>query len=546
MVWWAVRDAPDDPATRLASAPQQRISNFPGSHGEPSISPDGRQLAYVDFESGRQLWTLGVPASEPRQRTFFDQPVSRPKWSPRGDAILLTRWEVGGASLWLLDWSSGEEQLIRLVSNARNGAWSGDGERIVFERGDELWLAAGNGRDQRRLQGVVSRDLIFGDRQPALSPTGDWVVFYEHDRGPMGDLWKLATAGGVPQRLTTDEAIAGGPSFTAEGRHVIFWSRRRGAADLWSVSIDGGEPLALTSGPGADRDLSLSADGSVGVFSHRRQSFVLVVSEPDSGREREIHERSVEIVDPQFDPEGRRIVFFGFDELGDVHVQAIDGDGSGLERITTGRGTETIHPSWSRSGRSIYAYRARPTPAYLEIDVETGQSQTLVPDWVFGEEHAAAVDSTGRYILYSRLDRGRPASTMVRDLESDRDVVLPVVLRAATWSPDDRRIAGVLWPDRRIVVCSREGADCSEIAQGNWPSWSADGERLYFLRRSDRSAYRELWVHRENGSAPEFVYELGPLHPIGPFYDVSEDGRVVWVRYEESKSELWMMGAPAI
>jgi hypothetical protein len=36
------------------------------------------------------------------------------------------------------------------------------------------------------------------------------------------------------------------------------------------------------------------------------------------------------------------------------------------------------------------------------------------------------------------------------------------------------------------------------------------------------------------------IMKMALLFPLGPFYDVTRDGGIVWVQYEEGRKELWV------
>jgi hypothetical protein len=42
------------------------------------------------------------------------------------------------------------------------------------------------------------------------------------------------------------------------------------------------------------------------------------------------------------------------------------------------------------------------------------------------------------------------------------------------------------------------------------------------------------------------ILEMGPLHLLGPFYAVTNDGNIVWVRYDKDPGEIWMADLPQI
>ena len=74
------------------------ISTFAGSHRWPSLSPDGRMVAFVSDAGGTpQVWIKNVATGDPVQITFGDFPAVRPRWSARGrphHLLAQRRWHL--------------------------------------------------------------------------------------------------------------------------------------------------------------------------------------------------------------------------------------------------------------------------------------------------------------------------------------------------------------------------------------------------------------------------------------------------------------------
>jgi tricorn protease len=76
---------------------------------------------------------------------------------------------------------------------------------------------------------------------PALSPDGKTLAF-DWD----GDVWSVATAGGVARRLTDHPARDREPRFSPDGKQLAFISERSGSPQVYLMSAGGGTPRQLT------------------------------------------------------------------------------------------------------------------------------------------------------------------------------------------------------------------------------------------------------------------------------------------------------------
>ena len=96
---------------------------------DPSVSADGRWIAYVSGEHGNPELYVARPGQTPVRITFTPRAAeAAPAWSPDGRHLAFQR----GRDLWIGAVDRGSERLV-----ARNGSspsWSSLG-RIAFERG---------------------------------------------------------------------------------------------------------------------------------------------------------------------------------------------------------------------------------------------------------------------------------------------------------------------------------------------------------------------------------------------------------------------------
>ena len=83
-------------------------------------------------------------------------------------------------------------------------------------------------------------------RQPDIQ--GEHIVFVYG-----GDLWRVARAGGVAERLTSSDGMEGFPKFSPDGKTVAFTGEYDGNIDAFTIPAEGGEPTRLTWHPPPDQ-----------------------------------------------------------------------------------------------------------------------------------------------------------------------------------------------------------------------------------------------------------------------------------------------------
>ena len=212
-----------------------------------------------------------------------------------------------------------------------------------------------------------------------------------------------------------------------------------------------------------------------------------------------------------------------------------------IKSASGGGRSEQAH-EWSADGTAMYFYRTEPTPAFMRNDANAGSAEIVVDGWNWIKENGAQVHPSKPKIIYSRMDRGNPVETMVRDMTTGTDSRFPALIFRARWSHSGDRIAasrplGEQFPE--LVVCDESGIDCRSLGQNGWePTWSGDDSRIYF-QRPGPDGMEFFSVDVADLSVEEHGV-LGPMNGIGTIYDVSDSGEVTWVRYDRGTGELWL------
>ena len=104
----------------------------------PSLSPDGRQMAYISNESGSpQIWVVPLDGTAPsRQLTRLPDPVQPVYWSPAGDWIAYAVAPGGGLNTQIYVMRPDGSGARMLTSGGRSNnwlfGWTDDGSRLMI------------------------------------------------------------------------------------------------------------------------------------------------------------------------------------------------------------------------------------------------------------------------------------------------------------------------------------------------------------------------------------------------------------------------------
>jgi TolB protein len=215
--------------------------NSPEPIISPAWSPDGRELAYVSFESQKAVvYAQEVMTGKRRPIANFRGSNSAPAWSPDGGTLAATLSREGGSQLFLLDRNGGNVR--RLTSSQAIDTEPvfdlPDGKRVYFVSdrggGPQVYRVALGGGGVERITFAGSYNI-----SPAISPDGRTLAYVARQ----GNVFRLhtldlATPGAQPVALT-DTSDDESPSFSPNGKLIIYATRAGGRDVLMTTTLDG-------------------------------------------------------------------------------------------------------------------------------------------------------------------------------------------------------------------------------------------------------------------------------------------------------------------
>ena len=202
---------------------------------EPTLSPDGRHVAFVSFRRDGGYPSLFVRRTDGHSARRLASLAWRPAWSPDG------RWLAydGSDGVRIVHVSGSPDRLLVADSNRRfvgSPAWAADGRRVLYTgsrrggRRTAIWSVGRDGTELRRI-GTLRRLL---DRLD-WSPDRTHAVFSGGRR-----LYVMNADGSVVRPLgPRHRREIAAPAWCRDGRTVVYAGRQDGDWDLYAITTRG-------------------------------------------------------------------------------------------------------------------------------------------------------------------------------------------------------------------------------------------------------------------------------------------------------------------
>ncbi len=166
----------------------------------PAYSPDGKKVAYISDESGEEkIYVVDAKGGEPEVI------------EPAGNVHYNLMWSWGGILLW-----------------------SPDSKKLVYGAGNKLFVYDFDRKaTTAEIEGI--RGTII---HPNWAPDNRWLAYSRRTQELQFDAFALNIEEGTEYRLTDDPRNDYGPTFTPDGKGLIFSSNRSGSYQFYHFPFD--------------------------------------------------------------------------------------------------------------------------------------------------------------------------------------------------------------------------------------------------------------------------------------------------------------------
>ncbi|HVM33297.1 MAG TPA: hypothetical protein VMU88_09210 [bacterium] len=178
----------------------------------PACSPKGTEALYWSNAEGGvyQLWKIDLGGSHHREQLTFDETNSL---------------------------KTSDQNL--LINDA--ASWSADGQKIVYAIEGDIWSMDSDGYNPETQ--LAGHSAIC----PVFSPDGKTILFLSNAGDSVYNLWALNLSDKSVTKLTnyTDWNV-GSPSYSSDGRKILFNLYRANMTQIYTIDSDGGNPVNFT------------------------------------------------------------------------------------------------------------------------------------------------------------------------------------------------------------------------------------------------------------------------------------------------------------
>ncbi len=540
-----------------SAATSMPITNQVGTEYFPTLSPDGKDIAYAAKENGQyDIFLLRIGGKKPTNLTLGStKDDTQPAFSPKGDLIAF-RSEREPAGIYVIEPSG--DNLRRIADFGYHPSFSPDGKQIVVST---------FGRDQPTVRAAPGMSLDIIDIQsggrsklldaeatfPSWSPNGHRIAYWFYT-GTFGrrDIATIPAGGGEPVIVAKDFAVSNwNPVWSPDGEFLYFVSSRAGKMNFWRVAVDEqtgvvlDDPEPVVTPSSYSRHISFSRDGKRMAYVQTRNTSNIQGVDFDLSNYSTIGEPywitkgEREIARPELSPDGTRFVLrlikptqddvvtvsrdgtewrdvtndepfdryvrwspdgkrltFASDRNGGGEVWVCNADGTGLKQLTFSQDPQKPagFPIWSADGTKIaVSYNE----SVFLIDSSTGQHLSDIP----------AMSGTTGFISWD-------------------------------WSPDGTMLGGVIQKGEERWVGVYSFASKAHELLAKIPAtipiqWSPDNTHLLW---SSESKIKAVDIRSKQ---VKDILEVTNVEAFAPF--ISRDGKLLYYSGVNLESDIWLL-----
>ncbi|HET7707248.1 MAG TPA: protein kinase [Thermoanaerobaculia bacterium] len=304
-----------------ADGPPQAITAGPGASVHPSLSRNGRFLAFaaqeITFNIERVRFDPVAGRTQGSPQPITKGQASNPflTVSPDGGAVAFQSFRGGAAQIWRAEVATGLATQLTgdPAQSDRLPRWSPDGSRIAFVRSAGINENRGGGVWVMSADGAGPRPVAQGTAFIAWMHDGRALSFFDSKKRQI-IIHDLET--GAESALTDDEAVRSFHVVSPDGKWIAYQViGKLGASDIKVRNVDGSPPLKIVATDREDGHPFFGPDGRWLYYQNDHKNVYRVPGPAQGWRpaepQRVTHfpESNLYLEDPQLSPDGKWLFY---------------------------------------------------------------------------------------------------------------------------------------------------------------------------------------------------------------------------------------------
>lgn len=236
------------------------------------------RIAYVT-KSGRdyRVEIADADGADTQVVLTSKEPIISPAWSPDGTKVAYVSFESKKPVVYVQDLVTGKRSVVANYKGSNSApSWSPDGAKLALALSrdglTQVYVVNADGGGLRRL---TNTDGI--DTEPQFSPDGQ-SIYFTSDRSGGPQIYRMSVSGGAAQRVTFRGSYNISPRISPDGKTLAYISRRDGRFQLYALDLTSDQEMRL-SDTAKDESPSFSPNGKYIMYateSGRRGTLAVV------------------------------------------------------------------------------------------------------------------------------------------------------------------------------------------------------------------------------------------------------------------------------
>jgi eukaryotic-like serine/threonine-protein kinase len=455
------------------------------------IGTDGGRLYLIELGSGAAQVSVSGGTVAPVSAALPAGVRLIASVSPDGSKLLAAAAEGFGsasAPLWAVPVLGGSP--VRLADiEGDGGAWSPDGQKLVYTSGNSLNLADSDGASAHKiadLPGFLAGGVTLF-HSPAWSPSGrDISVTIADSKTGINHLWEVSADGGNMHEMFPDWHKRAGEAcgqWTPDGKYFVFgsqgqiWAARQAGSFFHKVNP---EPVQLTAGTVTYGCPVPSQNGKTifAVAGFRRGEL-----ERYNARAKAFESflGGISGQDVAFSKNGQWVAYVSYPD-GILWRSKLDGSDK-LQLSSTV--VYAMLPVWYSDGQNILFYGVAQggTAKIYTVPATGGTPKPLMPDFS-GPQADPSLSPDGSSLAFSGW-AGVGDAVHILNMKTRQVTTLPDSegMFSPRWSPGGRYLLAMPSDSSGLMLYDFKARKWSALYKGvaAYPHWSHDGRYVYFL-----------------------------------------------------------------